>query len=249
MPFTSLHEFFATFMHPGAVTIFAITMFLIIIIPLIALIYGGLKMLLRFKANDRVIALTGLVLWIVSILFLVTTILFESTDYFAPGQVTTEQTLSPTNSDTLVVTMNPDPDIEGFNNDWYYEEDEDWYVLSDHDRMYSKIDLDIEPSKDENYRVKVVKSSVGSGRPVLPGVTFLQDYNWSQEGDTLLLDPYFSKSKIHPFHLPEAEVVIKVPEGKYIQLDRSTKYFLDDVTGIPDEEVQSLAGKTFLIFP
>jgi phage shock protein PspC (stress-responsive transcriptional regulator) len=249
IPFNSLNEFFTTFMHPGAVTIFAITLFLIIIIPLIALIYGGLKMLLRFKANDRLIALTGLVLWIVSILFLVTTILFESTDYFAPGQVTTEQTLSPINSDTLVVIMNPDPGIEGFHDDWYYEEDEDWHVLSDHDRVYSKIDLDIELSKDDNFRIKLVKSSAGSVKPLAPGISVLQEYDWSQDGDSLILDPYFSKSKIHPLYLLEAEVVIKVPEGKYIQLDRNTKYFLDDVAGIPDDEVQSLAGKVFQLIP
>lgn len=81
MEFFHFREIFPFFTHPGTFTIFSVALFLVILIPLLGLIYGGLKMLLKFKANDRAIALSGLVLWVISFLFLVTAIMFEGGNY------------------------------------------------------------------------------------------------------------------------------------------------------------------------
>jgi phage shock protein PspC (stress-responsive transcriptional regulator) len=249
MHFYSLHEFLSFFMHPGTLGVFAVSLFLVILIPLVALIYGGLKLILRFKANDRVIALIGLVLWIISIMFLVTTALFESINLSAPGRVSTEQTLAPLHADTLIVVMNPSPGIKGFNDEWYYGEDDDWHVLSEYDRIYNKIDLDIEPSDDENFRIKVTNSSRERFNPIFPGYPGYTEHQWTRKGDTLVLNPFYCSSKIPGWQAPEAEVIIKIPEGKYIHLDLNTKHFLDDIKGIPGEQVPGLAGKTVLLFP
>ncbi len=37
-------------------------------IPLLALIYGGIKLVFRFKARDKVIGLIAFVLWLLSVM-------------------------------------------------------------------------------------------------------------------------------------------------------------------------------------
>ena len=64
---------------------------------------------------------------------------------------------------------------------------------------------------------------------------------------TLYLDPYFSLNKIHKWNSPETEVIIRVPEGKHIYLDENTKYFLDEIEGIPAGDGEEAAGKVTAI--
>ncbi|MCK7537549.1 MAG: hypothetical protein MZV63_44630 [Marinilabiliales bacterium] len=60
-----------SFLNPNTIWIFAISVFLIIFIPLVALIYSGLKLLFRFRINDKPFAIIGFSLWFLSILAVV----------------------------------------------------------------------------------------------------------------------------------------------------------------------------------
>ena len=69
------------------------------------------------------------------------------------------------------------------------------------------------------------------------------NYDWNQEASTLLLDPYFSLDKPNKWRAPGTRVTIFVPEGKYIHLDKNTRYFLDRVETADDVWKHDLAGE------
>ena len=96
-------------------TLISIALFFAIVIPLIALIYAGIKMMFRFKANDKMIGLTAFVLWIISVVFLITMAAFEGWNFNAYGRSITTKNLDNFPSDTINIRMVSDPGIEGFN--------------------------------------------------------------------------------------------------------------------------------------
>jgi phage shock protein PspC (stress-responsive transcriptional regulator) len=249
MHFYSIREFCTFFMHPGSVTIFSVCLFFIILIPLVALIYGGLKMILRFKANDRVIALTGLVLWVISFFFLVATLFFESSNYVFSGPHSTTETeqLDEFTSDTLFIKMNPDPDLPGFDGGWYNEDGEERFTISEYAALHKKINLNIRISDDDDYEIVLYRKTVGRSRLTTRYHNISLEYFWLQEENSLVLDPHFTKRRAYRSGISAMEVTVFVPEGKYIHLDKNTRYFLDDVEGVPDSGVMELAGETFLI--
>jgi len=240
-------EFFHNLGDPGTITLFGFALFLVIAIPIVALIYGGIKLIFRFKANDKAVGLAGLVLWLLSLICIATIIAYDGTGGTANGRTTESEYLTPFNSDTLKVYMQKDPGIENFHNDWYYTGDEDWYKISDADKTYGKIKIDIEFTEEKKFEIVIQK--ISNGRSVITGVINAENiiYRYSQDDNKLYLDPYFALNKIHQWNSPETEVNIRVPDGKYIYLDETTKYFLDDVEGFSTEDSKEAAGKVLSV--
>lgn len=236
-------EFFHNLSDPGTFTLFGFAFFMVIAIPIVALLYGGIKLVFRFKANDKAVGLAGLVLWLLSFICIATIYANNGRVGTTSGQTTESEYLMPFSSDTLMVYMQKDPGIENFNYEWYYTDDEDWYTISDADKTYGKIKIDIEFTNEKKFEILTQKISYGKTK--IAGVINAENiiYRYSQDNNKLILDPYFSLKKIHRWNSPETEVTIRVPEGKSIYLDETTQYFLDDIEGINAEDSQEAAGK------
>ena len=238
-----LTEFFHSFSTPGTFTLFSFAFFMAIAIPIVALIYGGIKLIFRFKANDKAVGLAGLVLWVLSVICVVTLTVYNGSGADTFGQTTESNYLTPFNSDTLMVYMQKDPGIENFRDDWFYNDNEEWHTISDADKTYGKIKIDIEFTDDRKYEILIQKGSYG--RSKIMGAINAENiiYRYSQDDNKLYLDPYFSLNKNHIWNSPETEINIRVPKGKYIYLDETTKFFLDDIEGINAEASEDAAGK------
>jgi phage shock protein PspC (stress-responsive transcriptional regulator) len=244
-PFQYFNEIFGILGDPTSMTLISIALFFAIVIPLIAMIYGGIKMMFRFKANDKMIGLTAFVLWIISVVFLVSMAAFEGWNFNTYGRNSTTESLDAFSSDTLVVRMVSDPGIEGFNDDWYFNYDDSWNMISTEDRFFGKIDLDVAAGDYSDYELSVRKNSQGRDRAEASINAAKLDYEWDQEGNILILDPYFSLNKIYKWRTPGTKVTVMVPPGKYIRLDKNTKYFLRNVETVDDIWDRKLAGEVW----
>ncbi|MCK4749574.1 MAG: hypothetical protein KAT15_21115, partial [Bacteroidales bacterium] len=191
----SFAEVFGVFGDPTNLTLISIALFFTIVIPLIALIYGGIKMMFRFKAKDKMIGLTAFVLWILSLIFLISMAAFEGWHFNDYGRTSTTYELEEFPSDTLVVRINNNPEIDVFSDEWYTSNSDDWHILSTVDRVYGKIKLNIQPGNFEEWELAVRKNSQGRNDAEAVMNASKLDYNWEQESSTLILDPYFSLEK------------------------------------------------------
>jgi phage shock protein PspC (stress-responsive transcriptional regulator) len=242
-PIHSMNEFFGILGDPTSLTLISIALFFTIVIPLIALIYAGIKMMFRFKANDKMIGLAAFVLWIISVVFLITMAAFEGWNFNAYGRTSTTENLEDFSSDTLFVRMVSDPDIEGFSDDWYFSYDDSRNMISTGERLYAKIDLDVEAGDFNDFEISVRKNSQGRDRAEASMNANKLEYQWEQDGNTLMLDPYFSLQKPNKWRSPGTKITIMVPPGKYIRLDNNTRYFLHNVETVDDIWDRKLAGE------
>ncbi len=160
-------------------------LFFTIVIPVIALVYAGIKMMFRFKAKDRIIGLTALVLWILSIVFLASMATFEGWNFNSSGRTSTTLNLDDLSSDTLNVQFIADPGIEGFNDNWYFNYDDSWNMISTEDHVYGKIDLDIAEGDFDDFEMSIRKKSLGRDEAEASLNAAKLDYEWSQEGNTI----------------------------------------------------------------
>jgi phage shock protein PspC (stress-responsive transcriptional regulator) len=238
-----LAEFFHSFAYPGTFTLFSFAFFMAIAIPIVALIYGGIKLIFRFKANDKAVGLAGLVLWVLSVICVVTITVYDGRGADTFGQTTESDYLTPFNSDTLMVHMQKDPGIENFSDEWYYNDDNEWHIISDAEKTYGKINIDVVFTDNRKFELLVRKKSQGKSKitAVINAENII--YRHSQNGSNLYLDPYFALNKMHPWRSPETDIVIRVPEGKHIYLDENTRYFLNEIEGIPAGSEEEAAGK------
>ena len=241
----SFPELFGIFGDPTNMALISIALFFTIVIPLVALIYGGIKMMFRFKANDKMIGLAAFVLWIISLIFLISMAAFEGWQFTESGRSSSSFDLEAFPSDTLLVRINDHPDIEGFSNDWYTNYNSEWYVLSTDEKVYGKIDLDISRDEFLDWEMTVRKNSQGRNKMEAVMNANKLDYEWGQSSSTLTLDPYFSLEKPNRWRAPSTRVTILVPEGKYIRLDKNTRYFLNHVKSADDVWDHDLAGRVW----
>ena len=243
----SIAEILGIFGDPTNLTLISIALFFVIVIPLIAIIYGGIKMMFRFKANDKMIGLTAFVLWILSLIFLVSMAAFEGWNFNAYGRSSSTYELEEFSSDTLFIRINNNPQIDGFSSDWYTSYDDDWHMLSMEDRVYGKVDVNILEGEFDDWELAVRKHSQGKNNTEAVMNAGKLDYIWNQENASLVLDPYFSLEKPNRWRAPGTRVTIFVPEGKYVQLHKNTRYFLDRVETAEDVWKHELAGSTWLM--
>jgi hypothetical protein len=242
-PIQSFHELFGILGDPTSLTLISIALFFTVLIPLIALIYAGIKMMFRFKANDKMIGLAAFVLWIISVVFLITMAAFEGWNFNAYGRTSTTENLEAFPSDTVYVRMVSDPGIEGFNEDWYFSYDDSWNMISTEERLYGKISLDVEPGDFNDFELIVRKNSQGRDRAEASKNASKLVYQWEQDGNTLYLDPYFYLQKPDKWRSPGTKITIMVPPGKFIRLDNNTRYFLQHVETVEDIWDRKLAGE------
>ncbi len=243
--FQSLPEMFGIFGDPTNLTLITIALFFTIIIPIVALIYAGIKMMFRFKANDKMIGLTAFVLWILSLVFLISMAAFEGWHFTDHGKSSINYELEAFPSDTLALSINENPDIEGFSDEWYTSYDDDWHLLSTEDKVYGRMDLNILPGDFEDWEISVRKSSQGRNNTEAVMNATKLDYSWNQSSSALVLDPYFSLEKPNKWRAPGTTVTVLVPEGKYIRLNKNTRYFLNRVKTEDELWKHEIAGEVW----
>ncbi len=118
-------------------------------------------------------------------------------------------------------------------------------MISTEDRLYGKIDLDVAPGDFNDYELSVRKNSQGKDRAQASINAGKLDYEWDQDGNTIILDSYFSLKKPDKWRTPGTKVTIMVPHGKYIRLHNNTKYFLRNVETVDDIWDRKLAGEVW----
>ena len=193
---------------------------IILIIPFIALIYWGVKMIFWFKAKDGIFSLVGLVLWVMLIAILAV-ILFNEGISFAETARTSTQTIFSHTPDTLYIKAGrraSDLNIEkqlNFGEDGY-----NILINNDRKELYIRPYLKVYKSENKNARVELRKRS--SGRNEIDAMKKTEDlvYNYSISKDTLILDEYFTITAGRKWAADNVGVNLYLPSGSVLKLDK-----------------------------
>ncbi|MEN8228668.1 MAG: PspC domain-containing protein [Bacteroidota bacterium] len=241
----SLGDLLIPFTDPVSVTLLVIAITLLILIPVAAMIYGLVKLIFNIKTRNRGLSVGAITLWVVSLMFIIGIVAFESSHYSDFGRDTLSQELD-IGSDTLFIKVNQDQE-EYLDDESLIDLDNKWYLLEDADAFYGRIDLDIEKAEGENFKIEVEKESKGRSWDKAEENAADINYKFRTRGNTLILDPYFSVDLDNKWRFPRVETIIRVPEGKVVVLGRETRDILEAVRNVNHLSDWNMAGKSWIM--
>jgi phage shock protein PspC (stress-responsive transcriptional regulator) len=201
------------------------------ILPMLALIYWGVKMIFWFNVKDGALSLAGLVLWVMSIAALAL-ILFNEGISFAESSKTSSQIVFSDSPDTLyIITDRKIADLKIDKEISLKEEAYTVLINEEKKELYIRPQINVNSSEEGITRVEVRKRS--SGRTELDALKKTEElvYNYSSNGDTLHLDEYFTIPSGRKWSADNVGINLYIPEGTILKFDSSSENMLHNHSG------------------
>ena len=236
-----LPDFLNYIISPAAVPWVKALIAIVSIVPMLALIYGGIRLIFWFRARDGFVWLTGFVLWVMSAAAL-SIILFNEGVGFAETEQKVSQEYFKTAPDTLfimsgrkIVDMHTDKEIE------IPDEDYNIFISEEKKEIYIRTSLDINSDERKSASVTIRKHSAGRSKfNAIENAERLQ-YGFKITGDTLYLDEFFTIPSGSKWSFDYVGVTVSVPENTVIHMDRTA----ESLFHTPDDDFVSDPRKSF----
>jgi len=219
-------DFLNYIVNPASVPWITILASIAFILPMLALIYWGVKMIFWFKARDGVFSLIALVVWVMSIAGL-TIIGFSEGISFAQTAKTSAETLLPNSPDTLYVRSDKKIADLKFEKDFALPHDEySVYINDEKKELYMRSYLAIDRSDNKSTRIEVRKRSAGRTEMEAIKKTEGLIYNYSIKGDTILVDEYFTSPSGRKWSADNVGINLYIPTGTILKFEKDTRILL-----------------------
>ena len=201
---------------------------LVVILPLIALVYWGLKMIFRFRANESAVSLSAFVIWVISISALVL-IFFSQGISFAERGYRTERIITDQAPDTLFVKAGRKIADMNFDKEMNIPGDNySLFMLKTENRLFSKPQLEIEGSDEGMFNITVVKIMHGKSKREAVEKAEGLIFNYHLSGDTLYIDQYYEIPPKFKWSGSFIEVTIHLPDKTFIWIDKDAEILFGD---------------------
>lgn len=229
--FENLHIFDLdnlVFQHSYEMYLALIGLILTASIPIVAIIFGGIGLIVPLGKNAKNFGFSLLGLWLIGLFISLFTI-FKTIDQFSSeGSVSEITTLKSPANDTLKIETSL---LSRIGEKKAIRMHKSYYGKVTSDSIYiSDIDINIVKSSGNNFELLVKKTSRGDSYTEAEEAAEKIVYNFSQDTSNVLkLDGFFHISNHEKWKAQDVYVEIGVPIGKTVYLDRSLIDFLDDV--------------------
>lgn len=199
-------------------------------IPFFFIFLLGLKILANnLKSIGNVAKFTLLGFWLISIITLAVISVKELSEHAIETSVTEKVDYYATSNDTINIKMK--------GNDKYIESQSgkllrrrDFKIVHDDNnkkRIYSSnVNLSFRSTKDSVASFSIEKGAQGKNYQDAKLRATNIDYNYTFEGNEIVLNSYLLTDFENKFRDQEVEIIIYLPEGTIIYLDSNTKSFL-----------------------
>ncbi len=192
-------------------------------LPLIALTYGGIRMIFWFRARDGYILLTGFIIWVLSAAAL-SIILFNEGISYVETAISTSQNYFKSVPDTLYVLPGKKiSDLQYDNEVSIPDEEYSIYTSDAQKQVYIRTFLDISPSEDNSVRLDINKRSAGRSKADATDKADRLLYNFKISGDTLFIDEFCALPPETKWSFNKVDLHLYAPEGTIVFMDKITE--------------------------
>jgi hypothetical protein len=218
-----LPDFLKYFLSPS-VTLWVIGLLTVsTALPLLAIIYWGIKMIFQFRAKEGVLSLVLLLVWIGSLLTL-SLILFSQGISFAETGKSSENNIIQTPSDTLYIEADKRISSLHYDNELSIP-GENYRLLMNKttNELFIKPEIRIEKSDGNIANIELIKSSHGRTRSEAIQKAQNLVYNYRLSGDTVYVDEYYIVPSGNKWAGADVSMNIMLPAGTVVCFDSSSE--------------------------
>lgn len=219
-------DFLSILVNPKTLVLAAVCLIIFIALPIITIIYWGLKLILRFKTNDRIIAIVGSIAWILSIIILTGIVLYEVRGYTYSTKIEDTVDLNLPENRTLYLELNRE--IDEFSEIYIFDEGLEVYTHIEYpERLYLEPEIEIRYTSGNEISMKLEKVARGATSELARTNTKNIQFNWHLTDSILVIDPLFYQEKNERWTFPELEMVLYLPEGQKICVNKNLEESLN----------------------
>ncbi|MBU8893006.1 MAG: PspC domain-containing protein [Bacteroidales bacterium] len=229
--FINDHVIFTDMIHsvtdPNTIWIVTICAVLVVFIPLVAIIYGGFKLLLGVRPHDRPIAGIGFVAWLLSLIVLVVIVGLQVKNFSVSVKDDERIVVNESATKTLYLKAREDKSVATSK---FYIFDSEFKIMYDEDdekHLYAFPEIDIISGYSDQVIIEIIKEGRGSDRSEALRNANNIEYHVVQQDSIILFDAIYTLVDKNRWRFPEVDITIKVPEGYILYLDESIEEQLD----------------------
>lgn len=224
-----LPDFLSFIVNPSLAVWLIIITSLVIILPLLAMIYWGIRMVFQFRVKDLVLNLAMLIIWILSCTALALLLFSEGISFSNSGRIAEQMVLS--ENDTIYVELDERIHSIDYDREVHLPFEEFGLYLDESSRtIYGTPEVDIYPTDEEAY-IEIIKYSNGKTRNDAMGKADKLEYSYHLDENILYLNEYFSIPEGNRWSGAYMKIKIYLPEGKIIFFEEEIEGILDDYLG------------------
>ena len=220
--FGYVHEFLNYIVTPSATPWIIFLTLLVIMLPMLALIYWGVKMIFWFRAKDGVVSLIGFVLWVLAVSALAMILLREGISFTQSGKSTVENIIKNVPDTLYIVAGRRCADIKSEKVFSIPDEEYSVYMDDNNHQMSISAELDVFQSEDNQAKIEILKRSSGRNRTEAASKAEMLGYNYTLGNDTLKLDEYFTIPSGRRWSADNIRVNLYVPARTILYFDSNT---------------------------
>jgi len=218
-----LPDFLNYVVNPAIAPWILVLTFIVILMPLLALIYWGVKMIFWFKARDGIVSLIALIIWVISVAALSLLLFNEGISYAETSKSITEEIIEKAPSDLYILAGNKIADLNYDKEISFDEEDYNVFFIDENKGLFISSGLNINNSDDNSLRVNLRKRSAGRSRSDATRKAEGLLYNYRIAGDTIFVDEYFTIPAGSKWSFDDIRVNLYIPEGTEVHFDKTTE--------------------------
>lgn len=212
-------------------------------IPIMMIIYGGIKILFKLKYSNRWVNLSAGVFWLLGFAMCLYVGIKTGADFSKEAKVREKVEIKP--YDTLILKLNDvhvnlsevqasTEDHEDYDNDGFKinKHSHDDYMIGKHDGikyLLGHAQLNIIRSQTDRIEVLIVKESKGNNKLTATDRAKNIGYRVNQVDSMIVFDDLFRAGNADKFRAQDVTVILKLPVNKVVYLDKSLLGFIYDI--------------------
>jgi len=212
---TNVHTLLSIVLSTNMVWPVIILTAIVILVPLIALTYLGIKMIFNIKERSRVLTIVTTVIWFAALCCLGVLLSLKLTVYSNNERIEKKISLESPPHTLWIAPLKKISDIS-------YDESASvdhfkFYRSLSADQLHATADLNIYGSDTTSGWISVEKKACSNSNDEAWTNASLIDYNWKLSGDTLFLDEFFTLPAGKSWNGSIVNIDLGLPEGTEVK--------------------------------
>lgn len=197
-------------------------------IPLIMLVYNGMKLVFKWKYEVRFIGISVFTLWLMGAILSGLIIFRIFSDFSQSGTYVEKQNIERTRSGNLYIKPLENETIKAISHSINRYQTGRWnmYQTTDEDIIFGSPEIHIFESKNNRFELEISKYHRSKKRETANLKAQNIKYEFVQENDTLFLSPYYFVTENYSWRGQKVVVEIYVPKYRKINLDNAISHLM-----------------------
>ncbi len=235
------------FLSGSTFTLFIIGISIVAIIPILLIIFAGLKMLFNFRTNNKAIGLTALFLWILGLAIVIVISIKQGLSYKYDVTIpAVTHTLKNTQGDTIYLKTIDNINFDTKVSDFRLKTIQ-MVVKDDEELIIGEPTLNISKSNSNHTEICLKRSARGGSRKDAREFAYNINYHWTQTDSLIQFNQYFNLTDDEKWQDQEIALTLKLPVGKIIYLDSSMYRILSEANNIDGVWEHDMLDKYWLM--